>query len=96
MTKITKITKMTKMTKMKKYDKDVKGVHNYPYHQFEEDMSMGIAGCEPSNQYIQIAKKRKVLVVGIDGCRPDALQEARTPNIDSLASNGVSTFEAMT
>src|SRR5690606_28479238 len=30
----------------------------------------------------------RVLVIGIDGCRPDALQAAKTPNIDSLIQTG--------
>lgn len=32
---------------------------------------------------------KKVLIIGIDGCRPDALQAAYTPNIDSLIANGI-------
>ncbi len=31
----------------------------------------------------------RVLVIGIDGCRPDALKAARTPNIDSLIEAGI-------
>jgi predicted AlkP superfamily pyrophosphatase or phosphodiesterase len=31
----------------------------------------------------------KVLVIGIDGCRPDALNTAKTPNIDALVQEGV-------
>ena len=31
---------------------------------------------------------KKVLVIGIDGCRPDALIAAKTPNIDSLVADG--------
>ena len=30
----------------------------------------------------------RVLVIGLDGCRPDALQVAKTPNIDSLIAEG--------
>lgn len=30
----------------------------------------------------------RVLIVGIDGCRPDALEKARTPHVDALAANG--------
>jgi predicted AlkP superfamily pyrophosphatase or phosphodiesterase len=30
----------------------------------------------------------RVLIIGIDGCRPDALEAAETPHIDSLAANG--------
>ncbi len=31
---------------------------------------------------------RKVLLIGIDGCRPDALEAAETPNLDRLAKQG--------
>ncbi len=37
---------------------------------------------------------RRVLVVGIDGVRPDALQAANTPNMDALAANGAITYDA--
>lgn len=33
--------------------------------------------------------ERKVLFIGIDGCRPDAIEKADTPNIDRLVANGV-------
>ena len=29
-----------------------------------------------------------VLVIGVDGLRPDALKKAATPNFDKLAQNG--------
>lgn len=41
-------------------------------------------------------KSRHVLLVGIDGVRSDALQAARTPNIDSVAADGVTTLNAFT
>ncbi|MCA9056177.1 MAG: alkaline phosphatase family protein, partial [Planctomycetaceae bacterium] len=31
----------------------------------------------------------RVLIVGIDGCRPDALQTARTPHLDALVADGI-------
>ncbi len=34
------------------------------------------------------APVKKVLVIGVDGCRPDALSRASTPYIDSLVRNG--------
>jgi len=37
-------------------------------------------------------KPRKVLVIGIDGCRPDALAKAKTPVIDALAKNGAYSY----
>lgn len=33
-------------------------------------------------------EKKFVLVIGIDGCRPDALEVANTPNLDQLIENG--------
>ena len=33
-------------------------------------------------------KENKVLIIGIDGCRPDALIAANTPSIDHLIENG--------
>ena len=38
---------------------------------------------------------KKVLVIGIDGCRSDALQIASTPNIDDLISTGVFSPDAL-
>ncbi|MEO2093865.1 MAG: LamG-like jellyroll fold domain-containing protein [bacterium] len=38
---------------------------------------------------------KHVLMIGIDGCRSDALQQANTPNLDSLAAAGVITFDAI-
>ncbi|HIE84911.1 MAG TPA: hypothetical protein EYQ00_14205, partial [Dehalococcoidia bacterium] len=32
---------------------------------------------------------KKVLIIGIDGCRADALELAQTPNIDGLIANGI-------
>lgn len=38
----------------------------------------------------------KVLIIGIDGCRPDALLAANTPNMDALWKKGAYTFTART
>ncbi|MBT3417272.1 MAG: DUF4983 domain-containing protein [Flavobacteriales bacterium] len=38
---------------------------------------------------------KKVLIIGIDGCRADALELANTPTIDNLISNGVYTPDAL-
>lgn len=38
--------------------------------------------------------KKKVLIIGIDGCRPDALMVAKTPNLDSLMANGTYSMDA--
>lgn len=37
---------------------------------------------------------KRVLIVGIDGLRSDALQAAKAPNIMALAKNGVTTYNA--
>jgi predicted AlkP superfamily pyrophosphatase or phosphodiesterase len=42
------------------------------------------------------AQKNKVLIIGIDGCRPDALIAAQTPNIDKLWRNGAFSFHTKT
>ncbi len=41
-------------------------------------------------------KAPKVLIIGIDGCRPDALIQASTPHIDALNSTGAFTPIAQT
>ncbi|MFB9325718.1 alkaline phosphatase family protein [Paenibacillus aurantiacus] len=41
-----------------------------------------------------LPKKKKVIVIGIDGARPDALQAANTPAIDALVANGAYTWSA--
>ena len=33
--------------------------------------------------------QNKVLIIGIDGCRADALEKAHTPNLDSLKKSGI-------
>ena len=40
------------------------------------------------------SQKRKVLFIGIDGTRTDALQAANTPNIDSLVAHGSYTYDS--
>ena len=42
------------------------------------------------------AKENKVLIIGIDGCRPDALLKANTVFIDKLIENGAYSFKART
>ena len=44
----------------------------------------------PAEETVSAPQKvRKVLFIGIDGCRPDALAAAETPNLDRLAAGGV-------
>jgi predicted AlkP superfamily pyrophosphatase or phosphodiesterase len=40
--------------------------------------------------------QNKVLIIGIDGCRPDAMLAAETPNLDALWQNGAYSFSAKT
>ena len=47
----------------------------------------------PSHKHSSL---EKVLLIGIDGLRPDALWEAATPNIDALAAEGAYSFAART
>ena len=42
------------------------------------------------------AATNKVLVVGVDGCRPDAVLVAETPHMDRLWRNGAFSFHART
>lgn len=39
---------------------------------------------------------KKLLIIGIDGCRGDALMGANTPNVHSLLSNSVYSLDALT
>jgi hypothetical protein len=43
---------------------------------------------------VMASQKRKVLFIGIDGVRADALQLANTPNIDTLVAHGAYTFDS--
>ncbi len=38
---------------------------------------------------------KKVLIIGIDGCRSDALQIANTPNLNALINNGIYSPDAL-
>ena len=40
--------------------------------------------------------KRKFIIIGIDGCRPDCLLKANTPNVDSLIPQSTYCFHAQT
>ena len=45
-------------------------------------------------EVIQASQPRKVLIIGIDGARSDAFQDANTPNIDAILSNSFFTYES--
>lgn len=40
------------------------------------------------------SQNRKVLIIGVDGTRSDAFQQANTPNFDSLIARGLFTYDA--
>ncbi|MBC7885963.1 MAG: alkaline phosphatase family protein [Saprospiraceae bacterium] len=42
-----------------------------------------------------IGQTKKVLIIGIDGCRPDALMQANIPNIDILLDNSIYSLHAL-
>lgn len=44
----------------------------------------------------EVVREPKVLIIGIDGVRPDALQLAETPAIDTLIANGCVAYDAST
>jgi len=44
--------------------------------------------------YSFASQNRKVLIIGIDGTRSDALQAANTPNIDQLIATGMNTWDS--
>lgn len=44
----------------------------------------------------EIQAQNKVIILGIDGCRPDALLAANTPNLDALWKDGAYTFKSKT
>lgn len=45
-------------------------------------------------QIATASQTKKVLIIGIDGCRSDALQQASTPNIDQLIATGFFTYDS--
>lgn len=58
-------------------------------------MSLGFSACEKTTQADcpetctnnNLQHIKRVLLIGIDGCRSDALQAANTPNLDKLIAN---------
>jgi predicted AlkP superfamily pyrophosphatase or phosphodiesterase len=50
----------------------------------------------PAGAPAEVALSPKVLLIGIDGVRPDVLAEVPTPNIDALAATGAFTATART
>jgi len=45
--------------------------------------------------FIHAQTTKKVLIIGIDGCRTDALELANTPTIDNLITNGIYSPDAL-
>ena len=50
--------------------------------------------CLTINQTVLAQNEKKVLFIGIDGVRSDALLEANTPNLDGLMNVGLFTFDS--
>lgn len=44
--------------------------------------------------FAHASQNRKVLIIGIDGARTDAFQQANTPHIDALLSNATYTYDS--
>ena len=59
-------------------------------------IALSEGGCSPSPDTIPDGGDAKVLLIGIDGVRPDVLAEVSTPVMDSLAAGGWYTAEART
>lgn len=59
-------------------------------------IALGGGACSPSPDTISGRGGAKVLLIGIDGVRPDVLAEVSTPVMDSLAAGGWYTAEART
>lgn len=50
-------------------------------------IALALHGCEPEGG--RAPDNPRVLVIGLEGVRPDALTEASTPNLDALVAEGV-------
>ena len=44
---------------------------------------------------VTFGQTKKVLIIGIDGTRPDAIQAATTPGLDDLIANGIYSPDAL-
>lgn len=49
---------------------------------------LALLACLPVSSLFAAEKSKHVLLLGIDGCRFDALTKAKTPNLDKLMANG--------
>lgn len=47
-----------------------------------------------ATQFASASQKKKVMIIGMDGVRSDALQQASTPNIDQLIATGFYTYDS--
>lgn len=45
----------------------------------------------PTSVFAEDVPSKRLLLIGIDGCRPDALKTANTPNLDALIQDGAFT-----
>ncbi len=49
----------------------------------------------PEPTKVRMPIKNKVLLLGLDGVRPDALQSAKAPNLEQMAKNGAYNYKAV-
>ncbi len=49
----------------------------------------------PANREASPFQDRHVLIIGIDGCRPDSIAEAEAPHLQKLIGEGVITYQAI-
>ena len=59
---------------------------------FNSSENVQINKCEKHNS----GKKRFAIMIGLDGARPEALQKAKTPTIDSMIQEGMYSWKAKT
>jgi predicted AlkP superfamily pyrophosphatase or phosphodiesterase len=59
-------------------------------------LCLSACGPEAENEAPEQERTKKVLLIGIDGVRPDVLASVATPNIDALISEGAFTDQART
>lgn len=73
------------------YNKTIMKIPKYTKHSL---LALGFMSLGASGLFAGEFGNKHTLVIGIDGVRPDALQLASTPNIDSVISTGAVTYKA--
>lgn len=57
---------------------------------------VGAVGAVQAQAGTPLAQANNVVIIVVDGLRPDALKQAKVPNVDSLIKRGASTMKAQT